>query len=84
MPLDGLAAGEDVGDLEALGAEGVNEGVGDGGFVFDEEHLHGARETREGEGRMKMRGKNGQDPVPEGKYWGCGISADRARVTRRV
>lgn len=42
---EGIAAGGGVGDFEAFGSEGIPDGFGDGGFIFDNEDAagHGGR-----------------------------------------
>ena len=42
---EGVATGGGVGDIEAFGAEGIPDGFGDGGFIFDDEDTagHGGR-----------------------------------------
>ena len=56
---EGGAGGGEVGDVEVFGFEGVDEGIGDGRFVFDDEDCgHG--------GRLIIFVKNGKG---EGRRW---------------
>jgi hypothetical protein len=42
---EGVATGGGIGDIEAFGSEGIPDGFGDGGFIFDNEDAagHGGR-----------------------------------------